>query len=142
MYPRSKRHLYQSLKLNIKSRVAQLSNRQLLTRRFIGCTSVDSTIALASIRRLYIRRIDGCTSVESVVAQASNLAVVKLLNQRLYRASNRRFHKRRFDGCTSVESTVILIILKTVLTFLDVPSVPQYKSNDLNVAYQQKIRNS
>ena len=38
---------------------------------------------------------------------------------------NRQLCKRRIDDCASVESTVRLIILKKVLRFLDVPSVPR-----------------
>ena len=34
---------------------------------------------------------------------------------------NRQLYKRRIGDCASVESTVILIIFKEVLRFLDVP---------------------
>ena len=60
------------------------------------------------------RRINGCTSIASTIVQASSLWLVKC----------------RIDNCASVdstvtivESTVILIIFKKVLRFLDVPSV-------------------
>ena len=69
MYPRSKWHVYQSLKSSIKSTVAQQLNRQLCKRRIDDCINVKSTIAQASNRRVYKRRINSCRSVDSTVAQ-------------------------------------------------------------------------
>ena len=58
----------------------------------------------------YNNRIDDCTSVEPTFAQAWI----------------QQLDKHQIDHCTSVESTVILILLKKTLRFLDVPSVPPY----------------
>ena len=130
------------IKFKIKSTVthAYISvETTAIQRRFDDCTSVDSTVVRAPIRRLHKRRIDVCTRVQLAILQASIW----------------QFRKRRFEDCTSVdstvaqalfwqlykrwinnwtsvestvtivESTVIIIILKKVLRFLDVPSVPR-----------------
>ena len=100
MHPRSKRHLYQSLKCtNVNSTIVLASIWRLCKRRIDYCTSIELAVVQASIRRFQKRQFDSCTSVES--------KIVETLNRRIH---------RRMEG--------YIDYIKKVLIFL-APSVPR-----------------
>ena len=124
--------------INVETTAIQ-AYRRLHKRRFDDCTSVDSTVARAPIRRLHRRRIDVCTRVQLAILQASIWQFRKRrfddctsLDSTVAQALFWRLYKRWIINWTSVESTVtivevtvIIIVFKKVLRFLDVPLVPR-----------------